>query len=919
MLACFFSMSAEAESGAKKEENDLIIYPVPRNISYEQGVYNLKSAKVWANDAVSDFTLEKLADDLMKYTKLTMDAAEEKADISFTQDESLHSEGYSLKIDGSGVQIRHRDSAGALYAEVTLKQIIQQKGTKLPYLTIENDHPDLAGRMFFLDISRNRIPTMETLKTLLDDMLDMKLNQFEMYIEGFPFAYESYPEAWENCTPITPQQMRELTEYAKLRGIEIIPNQNTFGHMTRWTQLAQFASLSERPEIQGCSTFNLFNPDTVEFLEKTFDDLLPCFDSKYFHINCDEPHEVGTGESARLYPEKTKAQLYLEQVKIIYDLVVARGYIPIVASDMINNYYDEDPEIIEKITTVMPQLVIADWGYMTDRNWSVTTERFKENGIKFFVQPACWSWGTIIGRTSFAETNIEQTIYWGIENGAQGVMVSDFGDWGNHNHLVASYGGMTYGAGLSWCYENNLKTEFDYNEYLSKLVYQDEMGVISQLYTTLADYNAYYTQSWAVSWVVGLMKEKYTQTDGSDMEFMLTRESGATLQERAESALARLERTVDEADAFMDAVENMKLNGAQGEYVRREMYNGAWMLRCGALYGAMRIRLYTGLTDYSGEYEAAKLLYNDFKAFLEDFKQVWLLRNRYSDLDDTLLAISHPLGLYIDIAPELVGINGKELCPVQLPYPLTAQDMTMGYCWGIYGSCEPKLCTEFLGGNYARVKSAIADEVYFTVKDMAGADGTVLAYSEKRAVELGYTTTDKAKAPTFVSVPLYFPEDGLYEMTMKAKLSDGNVIGNGALSIRGTALREKNGTLMDVNGFDVECSEQDESGWQNVKVKFLVMDGEYKYASVTVKAPNTQSEYLYITEMHMEKYVPPAKATPTQMPEATETPTEAPQLAVPSDKTEKSLLSIPKTIAAGALAVGALAAIATLIFKRKKK
>ena len=48
-----------------------------------------------------------------------------------------------------------------------------------------------------LDIGRNKVPKTDEVLRLIDMLAGLKINHVELYIEGIPFAYKSYPEMWE--------------------------------------------------------------------------------------------------------------------------------------------------------------------------------------------------------------------------------------------------------------------------------------------------------------------------------------------------------------------------------------------------------------------------------------------------------------------------------------------------------------------------------------------------------------------------------------------------------------------------------------------------------------------------------------------------------------------------------------------------
>src|ERR1035437_5867311 len=76
-----------------------------------------------------------------------------------------HPEGYAITIDRSGVRIEFRETPGLRAATATLRQLLRQYGRRLPCLKI-CDWPDFARRGVMLDISRGRVPKLETLLDL---------------------------------------------------------------------------------------------------------------------------------------------------------------------------------------------------------------------------------------------------------------------------------------------------------------------------------------------------------------------------------------------------------------------------------------------------------------------------------------------------------------------------------------------------------------------------------------------------------------------------------------------------------------------------------------------------------------------------------------------------------------------------------
>ena len=85
------------------------------------------------------------------------------------------------------MRIEYRETGGLRAAGATLRQLLREYGRRLPCLKIR-DWPDFARRGVMLDISRGRVPKLETLLDLVERLADFKINEFQLYTEH-TFAY----------------------------------------------------------------------------------------------------------------------------------------------------------------------------------------------------------------------------------------------------------------------------------------------------------------------------------------------------------------------------------------------------------------------------------------------------------------------------------------------------------------------------------------------------------------------------------------------------------------------------------------------------------------------------------------------------------------------------------------------------------
>ncbi|PYJ03045.1 MAG: hypothetical protein DME25_13735, partial [Verrucomicrobia bacterium] len=177
----------------------------------------------------------------------------------------------------------------------TLRQVLREYGRRLPRLTIR-DFPDFGRRGVMLDISRGRVPNLQTLLGLVEHLADFKINEFQLYTEH-TFAYRNYEPVWRDWGALTGEEILQLDARCRLLGIDLVPNQNSFGHLRYWLEyppLTKLAEVSEPYEGEGGaflrypSTLAPNNRGTLRFLRELYDELLPHFASRRFNVGCDE-------------------------------------------------------------------------------------------------------------------------------------------------------------------------------------------------------------------------------------------------------------------------------------------------------------------------------------------------------------------------------------------------------------------------------------------------------------------------------------------------------------------------------------------------------------------------------------------------------------------------------------------------------
>jgi hexosaminidase len=378
---------------------------------------------------------------------------------------SATDESYRLAIGPSSIRIGAAASAGLQHGVSTLVQLVRlaqfarlsgppesnvgRDRLELPCLDIE-DHPDIVARGVMLDISRDKVPTPETLRALVDQLALWKINQLQLYMEH-TFAYAGHERVWGQASPLDAREVRELDAYCAARHIELVPNQNSFGHMHRWLRHDPYRALAECPEgfehpwnwtgepYGLCAT----DPASVDFLASLYDELLPCFGSRQINVGMDETLDLGSGRSRAACEALGEGRVYLQFLKQVHALLNERGRVMQFWGDIIVKRPDLVPEL--------PRGAIAlTWGYEADHPFARDLQMFASAGLSFYVCPGTSSWNSIAGRTDNTLANIALAVREGHAAGAAGVLTTDWGDHGHLQPLSVSYLGLLVGAGLSW-------------------------------------------------------------------------------------------------------------------------------------------------------------------------------------------------------------------------------------------------------------------------------------------------------------------------------------------------------------------------------------------------------------------------------------------------------------------------------------
>jgi len=221
-------------------------------------------------------------------------------------------ESYRLEVTSTRARLTAANPLGVLRGMETFLQLVEadKDGFSAPAIDI-NDRPRFAWRGTMLDVSRHWMPVPVVERTI-DAMAAVKLNVFHWHLsddQGFRVESKRFPKLLELGSDghfYTQQQIHEVIEYARDRGIRVVPEFDMPGHAT--ALLVAHPELASLPGPYSIERhWGIFDPaidptrdETYQFLDGLIAEMTSLFPDEYFHIGGDEVNGKQWGANPRI-------------------------------------------------------------------------------------------------------------------------------------------------------------------------------------------------------------------------------------------------------------------------------------------------------------------------------------------------------------------------------------------------------------------------------------------------------------------------------------------------------------------------------------------------------------------------------------------------------------------------------------------
>lgn len=446
----------------------MYLIPLPRKVTAQDGLFLIDHNTAIVLDVAQDDndleTAKLLQQEIKKVIAITLpikkvlqSAGNLKENCIYFQYDNMESreEAYLLTVRPNNITIAACSNRGFLYGAATLIQLCRISRGEIDCVDIV-DEPSYSNRGYMLDVSRGRVPSMDSLKALVDRLALYKINQLQLYMENC-LRLDGFEEIWSQTDPFTPEEILEFDCYCNIRGVELVPCVATFGHLYDLLRSVGFGKYREMDTGRG-ETFTWYNrmryhilnvsdPESFTLIKGILDQYLPLFRSNKINICCDETFDLGKGKSASMAQNMDYGEMYLFYVNRLVEYLQTKGKEVMIWGDIVKSH----PEHLDKLNA---RVTCLNWYYDYGAKEEIV-KIFSDKGLKQYVCPSVSGYSRLVNAYDMSFTNIREMAKLGNQYHADGFLNTDWGDCGHINMPALAIPGIIYGAAQGWNVEDD--------------------------------------------------------------------------------------------------------------------------------------------------------------------------------------------------------------------------------------------------------------------------------------------------------------------------------------------------------------------------------------------------------------------------------------------------------------------------------
>ena len=382
------------------------------------------------------------------------------ADITITVNEQ-DADGFSLSLDGSRARINYGGGRTRFFRALALlvdwigKRVEQKAETMTPLFRSN-------GAM--MDVSRNLVPTTDTVKYTMRKMALMGMNTYMLYTED-TYEIPERPYFGHLRGRYSKAEIKEMDAYATMLGIELIPCIQVLGHLATYLQHPVTV-----PYKDTANALLVGEEETYRLIDDMFRAIAECFTSRRLHIGMDETHDLGTGVSLDKNGYHDRQELYFSHLRRVTDMAKSYGFRPMMWSDMFFRMSAKGMEDFEDydVRTVLPadigrhlpegvQPVFWDYYHKNEDFYAINLEKHKLLSDETLFAGGVWLWSGISPQFSRSLYNTIPALDACRKAGTKEVLATIWINSGDTAGLILCLAGLSWFADYDYrgCYDED--------------------------------------------------------------------------------------------------------------------------------------------------------------------------------------------------------------------------------------------------------------------------------------------------------------------------------------------------------------------------------------------------------------------------------------------------------------------------------
>ena len=289
------------------------------------------------------------------------------------------SPGFKLeRVDGK-VKIEYNETADLMRAMGSL--------LSTPSISFDSGNPPITFRGVMLDVSRNGVLKVETVKKALVRLSLMGLNHFCLYTED-TYEIKGHPLIGYRRGKYSKKEIRELDAFAGKVGITMFPCIQTLGHLEQVIKNPQYMDLSDNPSV-----ISVKSKEARELVRTFIKEASAPYKTDLIHLGLDETWGIGRGKTFEYMKPIDPRQMYLDHVNYLSSICKKEKLKPMMWGDVVVGYHDKPMDAKQK-KALSGSLEMVFWDYYAEdsKKYEKRIAEYRKAGFEPMCAPGLWNW-----------------------------------------------------------------------------------------------------------------------------------------------------------------------------------------------------------------------------------------------------------------------------------------------------------------------------------------------------------------------------------------------------------------------------------------------------------------------------------------------------------------------------------------------